>query len=46
MFRHYVFEAGEETCGHIPEHARRVLAPLTEDTTRQLRAKLLKRLNR
>lgn len=46
MFRHYVFEAGEDTVGHIPGQARRALAPMTEDTMRQLRAKLLKRLNR
>jgi len=46
IFRHYVFEAGEDTAGHVPEHARRVLAPLDAQASRELRAKLLKRLNR
>jgi hypothetical protein len=46
LFRHYVFEAGDETAGHIPPAARRMLAPMTEDATRALRAQLLKRMNR
>jgi len=46
LFRHYVFEAGEDTADHIPEPARRMLGPMTEDMTRALRAQLLKRLNR
>jgi hypothetical protein len=46
VFRHYVFEAGEETAGHMPEAARRVLGQLDEDRARDLRARLLKRLNR
>jgi hypothetical protein len=46
VFRHYVFEAGEETSAHIPEAARRVLAPLDADSARELRARLLKRINR
>lgn len=46
IFRHYVFEADEATAAHIPEHARRVLAPLDEVAARGLRARLLKRLNR
>lgn len=46
VFRHYVFEADEATAGHIPEHARGVLAPLDETRARNLRALLLKRLNR
>lgn len=46
VFRHYVFEPGEDTAGHIPEHARRVLSPLDEDRARDLRARLLQRLNR
>jgi hypothetical protein len=46
VFRHYVFEPGPEVDGHIPEHARRVLAPLDEDRARALRARLLQRLNR
>jgi hypothetical protein len=46
IFRHYVFEADADTAGHIPEAARRVLAPLDEDSARALRAQLLRRLNR
>ncbi len=46
VFRHYVFEPGEATTGHIPENARRVLAPLDEAGARALRARLLQRLNR
>lgn len=46
VFRHYVFEPGEATAGHIPEHARRVLSPLDENLARDLRARLLQRLNR
>ncbi|WP_407353124.1 cupin-like domain-containing protein [Luteimonas sp. R10] len=46
VFRHYVFEPGEETAGHIPENARRVLGPLDETRARELRARLLQRLNR
>jgi hypothetical protein len=46
MFRHYVFEPGEQTTAHIPESARRVLGPLDAARVRDLRAYLLKRLNR
>ncbi|NZA28670.1 cupin-like domain-containing protein [Luteimonas sp. SJ-92] len=46
VFRHYVFEPGEATDGHIPEAARRVLAPLDDTRARELRARLLQRLNR
>jgi hypothetical protein len=46
IFRHYVFEADAETSAHIPAAARRVLAPLDADTARDLRARLLKRINR
>jgi hypothetical protein len=46
VFRHYVFEAGEATTGHIPEDARRVLGPLDDQRARSLRARLLQRLNR
>jgi hypothetical protein len=46
IFRHYVFEADTETSAHIPEPARRVLAPLDADSARELRARLLKRINR
>ena len=46
MFDHYVFRADAETAAHIPENARRVLAPLDANRARDLRARLLKRLNR
>jgi len=46
IFRHYVFEADDGTSAHIPEKARRVLAPLTEAGARELRAQLLQRLGR
>lgn len=46
MFQHYVFEPGEKTTAHIPESARRVLGPLDAARVRDLRAYLLKRLNR
>lgn len=46
LFRHYVFEADANTAGHIPEKSRRVLSPLDAEATRELRARLLQRLNR
>jgi hypothetical protein len=46
LFDHYVFAADEATAAHIPPAARGVLAPLGDEATRQLRAQLLKRLNR
>lgn len=46
IFRHYVFEPGEGVAGHIPAHARGVLAPMDENRVRSLRARLLQRLNR
>lgn len=46
LFRHYVFEADQNTAEHIEPAARRILAPLDGDATRALRAQLLKRMNR
>lgn len=46
LFRHYVFEADEDTAAHIEPGARRILSPLDADATRALRAQLLKRMNR
>ena len=46
LFDHYVFDADERTAAHVPEAARRALAPMTPDTARELRARLLQRLNR
>jgi len=45
-FCHYVFEADDNTASHIPENARRVLAPLDDAAARELRARLIKKLNR
>jgi len=46
MFRHYVFDADADTIAHIPEAARGALAPIDDATARELRARLLQRLNR
>jgi hypothetical protein len=47
VFDHYVFDYDEERdAGHVPEAARRVLAPLDEARVRHLRALLQQRLNR
>jgi hypothetical protein len=46
IFRHYVFEADDDTAAHICEAARRALAPLDADAARTLRAQLLKQINR
>ena len=46
LFQHYVFDADAQTAAHIAPAARGVLAPITENVTRQLRSVLLNRLNR
>jgi Cupin-like domain len=46
MFRHYVFDADGETVAHIPEGSRRSLGAVTDESVRELRARLLGRLNR
>ena len=47
VFRHYVFDYdAPSSSAHIPENARRNLAPLDETRAREMRARLLKRLNR
>lgn len=46
LFDHYVFAADENTTAHIPAAARGSLAPLTADAARQMRARLLRSLNR
>lgn len=46
LFRHYVFEVDERTADHIPPGARRVLAPMDAESARELRARLLQKLNR
>ena len=45
LFNHYVFDADETVYEHIPEPGRGCLAPLDEAAAKQLRAKLLHRLN-
>ncbi len=46
LFDHYVFDADAHTAAHIPPSAQGVLAPITQDLARHLRAVLLHRLNR
>lgn len=46
IFDHYVFGDGTKCTDHIPEHVRGILAPITEDSARRIRAFLLNRLNR
>ena len=46
LFRHYVFEADEETAAHIPPHARHALGPIDDKAMRSMRAQLLKKINR
>jgi hypothetical protein len=43
-FRHYVFESDGAEAAHIPENARRILAPFDADSAQALRAQLSKRL--
>jgi hypothetical protein len=46
LFRHYVFEADQQTSAHIGKDAQRALAPLDENAARVLRAQLIKKMNR
>lgn len=46
VFRHYVFDADADTAAHIAPDARGALAPMDETGARELRARLLQRLNR
>jgi hypothetical protein len=46
MFRHYVFETDEDTTAHIPEHARRLLAPFDATRAGDLRERLKQRLKK
>ncbi|MCY4297419.1 MAG: cupin-like domain-containing protein [Gammaproteobacteria bacterium] len=46
VFNHYVFDADESVCEHIPEPGRGCLAPLDESKARKLKAELRNRLNR
>ena len=44
LFNHYVFDSDGSEAAHIPEGARRVLAPFDEDSSQALRAQLMRRL--
>jgi len=46
LFHHYVFAADADTSAHIPENSRRSLGPLTDEMVRDMRARLIARLNR
>ena len=46
LFNHYVFDADANTSAHIPEEARRLLGNLSDEMVRDVRARLLSRLNR
>lgn len=46
LFRHYVFDSDGKEVQHIPEAARGMLAPFTEDSARALRANLLNKMKR
>jgi hypothetical protein len=46
LFDHYVFENGPEVTAHLPAAARGILAPLTQATAGQIRARLLRSLAR
>lgn len=46
LFDHYVFDADAQTAAHIPPTARGILAPMNDDSARQLRTALRNRLNR
>ena len=46
LFDHYVFRNSDNTADHIPEHARGLLAPLTDETARKLRTMVRNGLNR
>lgn len=46
MFEHFVFGDDARPPAHLPEHARGILAPLTEETARTLRSFLIGALSR
>lgn len=46
VFAHYIFGDASARADHIPESRRGLLAPLSEDQARQVRAHLLNKLNR
>jgi hypothetical protein len=46
VFEYYVFGDGQLAAGHMPEAARRLLGPIDEMQARELRAMLIRELNR
>jgi hypothetical protein len=46
VFEYYVFGAAERAGEHLPEQARGVLGPMSDDVARQIRAMLINNLNR
>lgn len=46
LLRHYVFEAGDDTVAHLPEHARMLLAPLDAARAGELRERIRQRLKK
>jgi hypothetical protein len=46
VFDYYVFGDGQLAAGHMPEAARRLLGPIDEMQARELRAMLIRELNR
>jgi len=46
LFEYYVFDFDADAVAHIPESRRGLLAPMDDNKARQLRALVLKRLNR
>jgi Cupin-like domain len=46
LFHHYVFDADVNTVAHIPESSRGSLGTLTDTLVRDMRARLIARLNR
>jgi len=46
VFDHYIFDADADTAAHIPEPARGMQGPIDLRVARELRARLLQRLNR
>jgi hypothetical protein len=46
IFRHYVFEADQDTAAHIPEARRGALSPFDEETARAMRSAMATLLSR
>ena len=46
MFDHYVFQTGEDPAAHLEAHVKGVLGPMTPELSRQIRAFLMRGLQR